>query len=148
MTENKQKLIALVSALEEESIIDYLYIFIGFKVYGQARLPEGITAELRQMNKQRDRFREEYSEDLKRKIRIAVDSIGGYTREEMFTLEFVYGAVKKYIPENGKAGHEETQERKAEVIRIVSELESLDTIESIYSFIMGMLSMGKGGETA
>ncbi len=49
MTENKQKLIALVSALEEESIIDYLYTFIGFKVYGQARLPEGITAELRQM---------------------------------------------------------------------------------------------------
>ena len=40
VTENKQKLIALVSALEEESIIDYLYTFIGFKVYGQARLPK------------------------------------------------------------------------------------------------------------
>lgn len=49
MTENKQKLIALVSALEEESIVDYLYTFIGLKVYGQARLPESITAELRQM---------------------------------------------------------------------------------------------------
>ncbi len=77
------------------------------------------------MNKQRDRFREEYNEDLKRKIRIAIDSIVGYAKEEMFTLEFVYGAVKKYIPENGKAGHEETQEHKAEVIRNVSELESL-----------------------
>ena len=148
MTENKQKLIALVSALEEESIIDYLYIFIGFKVYGQARLPEGITAELRQMNKQRDRFREEYSEDLKRKIRIAVDSIGGYTREEMFTLEFVYGAVKKYIPESDKKEQGEREKYKAEVIRIVSELESLDTIQKAYSFIMGMLSVEKGGDRA
>lgn len=49
MTENKRKLIALVSALEEENIVDYCYTFIGLKVYGQARLPEGITAELRQM---------------------------------------------------------------------------------------------------
>lgn len=49
MTENKQKLIALVSALEEESIIDYCYTFIGLKVYGQTRLPESITAELRKM---------------------------------------------------------------------------------------------------
>ena len=49
MTENKQKLIALVSALEEENIVDYLYTFIGLKVYGQTRLPESITAELRQM---------------------------------------------------------------------------------------------------
>ncbi len=35
--------------------------------------------------------------------------------------------------------------RKAEVIRIVSELESLDIIERAYSFIMGMLSVKKGG---
>ena len=49
MTENKQKLIALVSALEEENIVDYLYTFIGLKVYGQTRLPESITAELWQM---------------------------------------------------------------------------------------------------
>ena len=100
------------------------------------------------MNKQRDRFREEYNEDLKRKIRIAIDSIVGYAKEEMFTLEFVYGAVKKYIPESDKKEQGEREKYKAEVIRIVSELESLDTIESIYSFIMGMLSMGKGGETA
>lgn len=44
-----------------------------------------------------------------------------------------------------KAGHEEIEERKAEVIRIVSELENLDIIESVYSFIMGMLSVKKGG---
>lgn len=49
MTENKQKLIALVSALEEENIVDYCYTFIGLKVYGHAKLTDSITAELRQM---------------------------------------------------------------------------------------------------
>ena len=49
MTENKQKLIALVSALEEENIVDYCYTFIGLKVYGHAKLPDSTTAELRQM---------------------------------------------------------------------------------------------------
>jgi len=44
-----------------------------------------------------------------------------------------------------KAGHEEMEERKVEVIRIVSELESLDIIESVYSFIIGILSVKKGG---
>lgn len=44
-----------------------------------------------------------------------------------------------------KAEHEEMEQRKAEVIRIVSELESLDIIESVYSFIIGILSVKKGG---
>lgn len=49
MSENKQKLIALVSALQEENIIDYCYTFIGLKVYGATKLPESMTTELRQM---------------------------------------------------------------------------------------------------
>ena len=49
MTDTKQKLIALVSALEEENIVDYCYTFIGLKVYGKAKLPDSITAELRQV---------------------------------------------------------------------------------------------------
>lgn len=52
VTENKQKLIALVSALEEENIINYCYTFIGLKVYGHAKLPDSITAELRQMQEE------------------------------------------------------------------------------------------------
>lgn len=52
VTENKQKLIALVSALEEENIIDYCYTFIGLKVYGHAKLPDSITAELRQLQEE------------------------------------------------------------------------------------------------
>ena len=36
MSENKAKLIALISAIEEENIIDYFYTFSGLKVYGKA----------------------------------------------------------------------------------------------------------------
>ena len=39
---NKQKLVALVSALEEENIIDYCYTFIGLKVCGKAKFPDSI----------------------------------------------------------------------------------------------------------
>ena len=62
VTENKQKLIALVSALEEENIIDYLYTFIGLKVYGQAKLPDSIREELGQLWKQRMLPNEEQQE--------------------------------------------------------------------------------------
>ena len=52
MKDTKQKLIDLVSALEEENIIDYCYTYIGLKVYGKTRLPESITADLWQMWKE------------------------------------------------------------------------------------------------
>lgn len=82
------------------------------------------------MNKQRDRFREEYNEDLKRKIRIAVDSIGGYTREEMFTLEFVYGAVKKYIPESDSTdGKPDIRNEIAELLSSIDNAWILDQIK-------------------
>lgn len=50
MSENKAKLIALVSAIEEGNIIDYLYTFSGLKVYqSSAKLPESIRADLRRL---------------------------------------------------------------------------------------------------
>ena len=52
MSDTKQKLIDLVSALEEENIIDYCYTFIGLKVYGKTRLPESIMIDLRRMWKE------------------------------------------------------------------------------------------------
>lgn len=64
---------------------------------------------------------------------------------EDYLFKIYHYILAKYRREEHEKGHEETQERKAEVIRIVSELESLDIIESIYSFIMGMLSVKKGG---
>ncbi len=66
-------------------------------------------------------------------------------RDEDYLFRIYHFILAKYRKEEHEKEHEETQERKAEVIRIVSELESLDTIESIYSFIVGMLSAKKGG---
>lgn len=62
-----------------------------------------------------------------------------------YLFKIYHYILAKYRKEEHKAEHEEMEERKAEVIRIVSELESLDIIESAYSFIMGMLSVKKGG---
>ena len=66
-------------------------------------------------------------------------------RDEDYLFKIYHYILAKYRKEEHKTGHEEREERKAEVIRIVSELESLDIIESAYSFIMGMLSVKKGG---
>lgn len=63
---------------------------------------------------------------------------------EKYVFKIYHYILAKYRKEEHKAEHEGKQECKAKVIRIVSELESLDTIESIYSFIMGMLSVKKG----
>lgn len=50
MSENKAKLIALMSAIEEENIIDYFYTFSGLKVYeSAAKLPESIRTDLRRL---------------------------------------------------------------------------------------------------
>lgn len=49
MSDTKKKLIALVGAIQEENIIEYCYSFIGLKVYGEAKLPESITIDLRKM---------------------------------------------------------------------------------------------------
>jgi hypothetical protein len=64
---------------------------------------------------------------------------------EDYLFKIYHYILAKYRKEEHEKEHEETQERKAEVIRIVSELESLDIIESIYSFIVGMLSVKRGG---
>ncbi len=65
--------------------------------------------------------------------------------DDDYLFKIYHYILAKYRKEEHKAEHEEMEERKAEVIRIVSELESLDIIESAYSFIMGMLSVKKGG---
>ena len=66
-------------------------------------------------------------------------------RDEDYLFKIYHYILAKYRKEEHRAEHEEMEERKAEVIRIVSELENLDIIESAYSFIIGMLSVKKGG---
>lgn len=68
--------------------------------------------------------------------------------DDEYLFKIYHYILAKYRKEEHRAEHEEMEERKAEVIRIVSELESLDIIESAYSFIMGMLSVKKGGVSA
>lgn len=65
--------------------------------------------------------------------------------DEDYLFRIYHFILAKYRKEEHKAEHEEMEQRKAEVVRIVSELESLDIIESAYSFIIGILSVKKGG---
>lgn len=51
----------------------------------------------------KDGYKEEYNEYLKQKIITAIDNISGYTKDEMLTLEFVYGAIRKFLPKDGGA---------------------------------------------
>lgn len=63
--------------------------------------------------------------------------------DEDYLFKIYHYILAKYRREEYKAEHEGMKQRKAEVIRIVSKLESLDIIESAYSFIMGILSVKK-----
>lgn len=49
MSDTKQKLISLVSALETEGSIDYFYTFIALRLYGTADCPSGKFAEICEM---------------------------------------------------------------------------------------------------
>lgn len=49
MIHTKKKLVNLVSAIKEETIIEYLYTFVGLKVYGAVKLPKNIMDDLRQL---------------------------------------------------------------------------------------------------
>ncbi len=51
----------------------------------------------------------------------------------------------KKIKNMTDAEAKQAREYRCNIARMVYDIESLDTIESIYSFIMGMLSVKKGG---
>ncbi|RKJ01219.1 hypothetical protein D7X87_20730 [bacterium D16-54] len=53
----------------------------------------------------------------------------------------------KKIKNMTDAEAKQAREYRCNIARMVYDIESLDTIESIYSFIMGMLSAEKGGGT-
>lgn len=54
--------------------------------------------------------------------------------------------AKEAEPEPEQTAEEkQAGEYRCNISRMVYDIESLDTIESIYSFIMGMLSTEKGG---
>ena len=53
--------------------------------------------------------------------------------------------TRKKIKNMTDAEAKQAREYRCNIARMVYDIESLDTIESIYSFIMGMLSVKKGG---
>ena len=54
--------------------------------------------------------------------------------------------AKEAEPEPEQTAEEkQAGEYRCNIARMIYDIESLDTIESIYSFIMGMLSTEKGG---
>lgn len=65
--------------------------------------------------------------------------------DDDYLFKIYHYILAKYRKEEHKAEHEEVEERKAEVIRIVSEMDNAAIIASIYSFIMGILSVKKDG---
>ncbi len=113
MTENKQKLIALVSALEEENIVDYCYTFIGLKLYGKARLPESITAELRQMWEEHHNLPHEGEEQPEEKT--ADEKAAMFHRCEITRAVFdiTSVAILNYIHIIVRDVHKEAQEQGA-----------------------------------
>jgi len=62
MSESKQKLIDLVSALETEASIDYFYTLIALKLYGKADCPSGKFVEVCEMWEKRMKPRIEQQE--------------------------------------------------------------------------------------
>lgn len=100
MTDTKRKLIDLVSALEEENIVDYCYTFIGLKVYGKTKLPESIIAELGQLwenrmlpNKELTAEKQEVQRYRCELVRIIYD-IGNVA-----TLNYIYKIVEDVYKE-------------------------------------------------
>ena len=106
MTDTKRKLIGLVSALEEESIVDYCYTFIGLKVYGKTRLPESITADLRQMWENHfnipheDEPEQDPEEQQAEKYRCNINRML-YDIKNPATLKFILSTIKSYLKNRG-----------------------------------------------
>lgn len=115
MTENKQKLIALVSALEEENIVDYCYTFIGLKVYGKAKLPEGITAELRQRWENHFNIQHEDEEQTEPEEMTADEKAAMFHRCEITRAVFdiTSVAILNYVHTIVRDVYKEAQERGA-----------------------------------
>lgn len=146
MTENKQKLIALVSALEEENIIDYCYTFIGLKVYGHAKLPDSITAELRQMWKEHtlrmEQTKTEQTEEEKQagEYRANIARLI-YSIDNVAILNYIRIIVDD-IAKEPESGMQVSDERKEIITELNKEVGSIRNI-AIMRFILNVVKSFK-----
>lgn len=158
MTENKQKLIALVSALQEENIIDYCYTFIGLKVYGAAKLPDSITAELRQMY---DNYlvlcgyadKEELEQEQERHEQTAEEKKAGEYRCNIFRMIYDINslAILNYIniivsdiakEDTGEGGAIEEKEVIAELLSEVGKIGNIALLRFIVNVVKSFKKKG------
>lgn len=135
MTENKQKLIDLVSALEEENIIDYCYTFIGLKVYGKTRLHESITADLRQMQEEYEEQREQEHREQTAEEKQAGDYRCNILRmlydiESVAILNYIHIIVEDVAKEQESGAHT-LDERKETIAELLKEIEGIQNIAKI-----------------
>lgn len=143
MTENKQKLIALVSALEEENIIDYCYTFIGLKVYGHAKLPDNITAELRQMwEEHMEQTKTEQAEEEKQTGEYRANIVRLlYSIDNVAILNYIHIIVSD-IAKESKSGIHEPEEKQDIIAEINREIGTVRNI-AITRFILNVIKSFK-----
>lgn len=148
MTENKQKLIALVSALEEENIVDYCYTFIGLKLYGKARLPEDITAELRQVwekhfnipHEDEEQPEQDTEEQQAREYRCNVTRML-YGISNVAILNYIHIIVSDIAKEPG-SGMQMSDERKEVIAELNKEIGGIRNIAMV-RFILNVVKSFK-----
>ena len=158
MTDTKQKLINLVSALEDENIIDYCYTFIGLKVYGKTRLPESITSELRQMwdkylvpcgyvDEELDPEQEQYEQTAEEKkageYRCDVTRML-YGINNVAILNYIRIIVEDIAKEPESSTHI-PDERKETIAELLKEIEGIHNIAKIRFILNIVKNYKKGG---
>ena len=146
VTENKQKLIALVSVLEEENIIDYCYTFISLKVYGHAKLPDSITAELRQMWEEHmlrmEQTKTEQTEEEKQAGEYRANIVRLlYGIDNVAILNYIRIIVDD-IAKEPESGMQVSDERKEIIAELNKEVGSIRNI-SIMRFILNVVKSFK-----
>lgn len=146
VTKNKQKLIALVSALEEENFIDYCYTFIGLKVYGHAKLPDSITVELRQLQEEHmlrmEQTKTEPTEEEKQAGEYRVNIVRLlYGIDNVAILNYIRIIVDDIAKEPGN-GMQVSDERKEIIAELNKEVGSIRNI-AIMRFILNVVKSFK-----
>lgn len=139
--DTKQKLISLVSALQEENIVDYCYTFIGLKVYGKALLPDSITADLRQLweehfNLPHEEQQEQTAEGKQAgEYRCSIVKML-YDIENEAVLNYIRIIVED-VAKEAKGGAHMPNERKEVVSELLNEVEGIRNI-AIVRFLLNV----------
>ena len=110
MSDTKQKLIDLVSALETEGSIDYFYTFIALRLYGTADCPDSKFVEVCEMYEKHMKPRIEKQEQERRELTADQKQAGEYRCniarilydvKNPATLKFILSVITNYLKNRG-----------------------------------------------